>query len=460
MTDHLPIDLNYPDGEADLNIAALLGRGRRARRRRQVVVGTVSVTTAATLVGAGVAVATTTHSGHSETVSATTVPPNSPWTQTNGNAADSRSNLSESTLTASTVAKIKHLRTYTAPASEPACSTESVGAVLSGGDVTALVGGYLVKYVADTGHVIWRTPFSDGHASQLAVSDGEVIVGAEFCGTASDPEGTIDAYSQATGTFLWHSESVPDCQAGGASCSSAGDMAGLGIADGYIVSGGSTLASGSGVAVLKASDGSLVWEDTTSTCFISAPIVVHQQVIFSKCNASGAPRMVADAVRTGARTWQEPGAWQVQRGDFSQTRGHNVLAVDPAGAVVDVNPQNGKTLGALPGAVDVLAVDGLEAYATCATPGDAGAPSSVCAFSLTSRKLLWRSGSPADTTLATEAGAVLYLNTGAMLNARTGASLGAAFHPGSEVVRGLSVGDGRLALVTDTTSELYGLKGE
>jgi hypothetical protein len=457
----MPIRLDYHDSDAGLDIGALLARGRKARRRHRAVLGGLSAVTVLALVGAGAGIATARQGGSPRHGLATGATAYSPWIETNGNASNSRANISETTLTAASVARIRHLRTYTAPAASVGCST-SVSAALSGGDVTALVNGYLVHYDAQTGHVIWRTPFVDGGGSAIAISDGEVIVGAAQCGSASDAEGFVDAFSLTTGKAVWHVDSIPVCTpaGNGENCYSAGGMSGLVVGNGYIVTGGSTPASGNGVAVLNVTNGSLVWEDTTSTCAVGVPIVVDQQVIFTKCNPSGAPRMVADALATGARTWQQSGAWTVQRGDFAQTRGDHVLALDPAGVVVDVIPRTGRTQGQLITAGAILAVDASRAYATCGPADPNGGRDSVCGYLLSSHRLVWRSTAHPGTTLGVEAGGVVYLNSGAMLNATNGKRLGAAFRPGTDAVLGMSVGEGRLAVVAGNTSELYGLAGE
>jgi hypothetical protein len=409
------------------------------------------------VIGAGTGIAAITSGGSSRIVSETAA--SSAWSQTGGNAADSRSNLSETTLTPKTVPGLRLLRTYTAPADSPGC-TSSVGPVLSGGDVLTLVNGYLVRYVAQTGHVIWQRQYADESdtVTDLAVSDGEVIEGASACGTASDPEGFISAYSLATGKLLWTSYAVPSCQQSG--CEAQAGLNAMYTGGGFIVTGGNAVASGYSVAVLSQLTGAVVWKDTSSTCPITGPVVVDQRVIFSKCSATGAPRLVADAFATGARSWEVPGTWTVQRGDFAQSRGRNVLATGPTDQTADLDPRNGRLLGELPGAASVLAADGIRAYATCGATTRNSGQAAVCAYSLATHEQVWSSGPHPGTTLATEAGGVLYLDDGAMLNASTGKSLGTAFGSLAGGVRGMSVGEGRLDVVTATASRLYGLRGE
>jgi PQQ-like domain len=400
------------------------------------------------------------HPAAARTRASATVAPDDPWTQTQGNAADSHSNLSETTLTPSMVKGMRGLRTYTSPNAENGCGS-SVGSALIGGDVVTVVNGEIVRYVAQTGKVVWQTRFDNDQVTDLAVVGNEVIVGYHDCGSASDPNGGVSAFSFATGNQTWSTPALPLCGQG--VCNSGTTVDRMVVADGYLVIGGNSPGSGYNVAVMKASDGSVVWKDITSTCVVSLPIVVDQQVIFTKCNPSGAPgtpRMVADALATGSRIWQDTGTWAVQRGDFSQSRGSNVLATNPAGEVVDVNPANGKVKEALSGARDVLAVDGARAYATCGSATASGGLGSICGYALASGRKLWTSAAHPDAMLAADAGGVLYLDSGSMLDAATGKSLGSAFTSTSNAVVGISVGEGRLNVVTPSTSQLYGLKGE
>jgi hypothetical protein len=86
--------------------------------------------------------------------------PASPWSQTNYNAAASRANLTEKTLTRTTVSKVRFLRSMTAPLNPPngGCAqfTPAATPALTGGDLYAITNGKLSKYNAATGRLIWR----------------------------------------------------------------------------------------------------------------------------------------------------------------------------------------------------------------------------------------------------------------------------------------------------------------
>jgi PQQ-like domain len=456
MTDMPPLNLDYDDSDISLNIGALLARGRKARRRRKLLLAGVTGATALALAAAGAGIAAVLDTGPSTTSTIGASIP-SPWTQTQGNAADSHSNISETTLTPSTVTRMRHLRTYT-PSGASAC-VSSAGSVLAGHDVITVVNGDLVRYVAKTDHTLWQTSVSDGTAVDLGVTTTQVIVGYHSCGAASPAEGWITAYSLATGEQTWRSFTIPICHQG--TCSRDDGLAGMGIGAGDdIIIGGNAPGFGYRIAVLNASNGSPVWQDTTSSCAVSAPVVVDQQVIFTRCDSSGKQQMVADALATGKRAWQDAGNWTVQKGDFSQDRGNNLLATEPTGTVVDVDPANGKVLRRLTGAGTVLADDGIRAYTSCASGAAGGNKTSLCGYALSSGQQQWKSDSHPTVKLAAEAGGVLYLDDGTMLNAASGTTLGTAFTPPSSGLSGISVGEGRLNIVTPTTSQLYGLSGE
>src|SRR4029077_8032903 len=85
---------------------------------------------------------------------------NSPWPQTNGNAAQSRVNLTEKVLTPAAVTKVRPLRSVLAPLrpQNPAGGPTGISApVLAGGYVYAITNYKLSKYNAATGRLIWRT---------------------------------------------------------------------------------------------------------------------------------------------------------------------------------------------------------------------------------------------------------------------------------------------------------------
>lgn len=399
----------------------------------------------ATLTGAGQPAATAAAAtGHRANGSAAS--PASPWSQTNENAAASRANLTEKTLTRTTVSKVRFLRSMTAQLNPPngncAQFTPVVTPVLTGGDLYAITNGKLSKYNAATGRLIWRIApdptFGVGFES-LAVAGGLVVLGEVGCDSVSDPNGFVQAVRVSNGARAWSKPITP----------AGGSLSQLAVSGGYVAATGDSPGSGNVVAVRRLATGALVWNRLSSECGPSVALVVAQVVISYSCDDNGNRTVVANKLATGAKVWSKAGNWVLQRGDTDATTGRHVYVTNPQGTVVSLDPLTGNTQYTLAGATSVLAVDNLRAYAVCAT-------FDVCAYNLTSGKLRWQAEPGLSTTIAAEAGGVLYLDNGAALNTGTGTTI-------TTVWAGLQptylvVGDGRIAVVSDPrVVDLFGL---
>lgn len=372
----------------------------------------------------------------------------SPWYQTDAGAAASRANLNEKVLTPSTVARVKHLRSMTEPASPPgaACGNLSVAApALVGGDMYAVTGYTVSKYDAATGKLLWRkTPDKTLDTIYLSLSvsgSGVVVVAGVGCDSVSEPESGFYAYSAASGKLLW----------------SVTRQSGLDqavVAQGYVFAAGSGAADGTFFHVYNLNTGKLVWQNDVLDCAPEnpVPLVVGSLAMLSNCDSQGNVTLEARNLTTGQLAWQQPGAWALQRGDFS---GAHLFATDPAGAVTALDPQTGQPQYTLSQAVKVLAVDNARAYATCGSQGR-----SVCAYNVQTGALEWQKTTQGTQPpwRAAEAGGVLYLNSaGVALNAATGKKIRTL--PIGQATA-LAVGDGRIAADPSyNVLDLYGLPG-
>lgn len=378
------------------------------------------------------------------------VTPSSPWNQTDYNAAQSRANLAEKTLTAATVAKARFRRSITSPPGQQGCTPNTIVApLLTGGRVYAVTNGRLAKYNAATGALIWRHQLSAGldqtalFYRALSVANGLVVVGENSCDSASDPNGHVQAYSASTGARVWSKLITPK----------GGALSQMVVSNGYVVAAGSSPGGGQALSVRRLANGALAWYRLTQECAPDTVLVVDQLVMSDRCNNQTlAVRLAASRLATGGVVWSLPGVWQLQRGDRSGTAGHHLYATDPSGAVVDLAPPTGKIQHTLARATAVLAVDNSRAYADCGSLG-------VCGYSTTTGRRQWSALPGSAPTLAAEAGGVLYLDQGQALNAGTGRTIVAVW---TGQATAIAVGDGRIAVTVATDPrvlDLFGLPG-
>lgn len=374
----------------------------------------------------------------------------SPWSQTNYNAAQSRANLAETILTRAKVAKIVHLRAITIRPTAQSCSQQVDSLAVPGSSVYAAGGGFVAKYDAASGRLLWRRSTSDTTQDindSIAIGDGLVVVGGSQCGSASDPLGVIQAFNATTGKLAWTRPITP----------LEGELDTLAVSGGLVVSAGDSPGSGPQLSVRRISTGALVWKSNSDVSCRGRMLVVAHVVITggsSDCSA-GAPPIIGRKLASGALVWQRTGAWTLQRGDASSSAGHHVFVTNPKGTVVSLNPLTGRRQFALPGATTVLAVGEAQAYATCG--------SDVCAYSTSDGSLRWKLSVGFTPALAAEADGVLYLDGGLALDTGNGKTLATLWTGRSALL--LAISDGRIAAVTAppfTSSkviDLYGLKG-
>jgi hypothetical protein len=377
-----------------------------------------------------------------------TTPARSAWSQSDYNAAESRANLTESTLTGSTVGNIEYLRSLVAPPpAQGACVGGQYGVtapVLSGGYVYTVLNDYLVKADAATGAVVWRIAADDSFSTAyqaVSVVSGLVIIGGHDCGSVSDPNGILQAFHASDGTAAWTSAMSRD----------GGSLDQMVVSGGYVVAIGTSEGSGTVVSVHRSTTGAGVWFHTYPSNCASAnnALVDHNYVVFTACsNSTGKAMMLADKIGAGTLVWDHNGAFRLEAGDMNDSSGQHVFAVNSANQVVDLSATTGVTRHVLTGATAVIAVDGTRAYTTCGT-------GEICAYSLATDAKLWSVGAYFDSALGAEAGGVLYLDTGLALNTTNGAELASVWSNDANV---LVVGDGRIAVSTESrVLDFYGL---
>lgn len=374
----------------------------------------------------------------------------SPWSQTDGTAGRARVNLSETTLTTSTVATARRLRNLATPSATDNCDAGIPRTpVLAGGSVYDISTGWVSAYQAATGRLRWQHDLDPADdlsnetlLTSLAVAGNTVIAGGDECDSNSDPNGFLFAYNAATGAPLWTSSG------------SFGALDNFVVAGNEVVTIGSSLGSGTVLAAYNLSTGVADWtQQGDSSCEGSPVLVVRSVVVTPLCSfQDGTPSLSAFALSSGAPLWHRDGDWSVLAASDHSTNGH--LYAQPAGgAITDLNGVTGATRFTLPGATSLLAVDNTTVYAGCGAGG-------ICGYSEATGAKLWQVGDAS--TLAAVANGVLYLADGKLLAASTGALIVRLWNP---TATSLAVGDGRIAVMkpvsgTAPSMQLFGLAGE
>ena len=374
-------------------------------------------------------------------------PANSPWIESNYNAANSRANLAETTLTTGTIRGVALRRSVTAAANPDAACEGFEGVVtpmLSGGFAYGVFNGYLQKVNAGTGAVAWRIAPDDTFTTNfrsIAVSGDLVLLSGVTCDSVSDPNGFIAAYRVSNGTRVWINTTPP-----------VSPLFTMVTVSGKAVLTGGTLGSGAAIAVVSAATGAVAWSKNTDACTVRVQaVVVGGLVIYNFCDFSGNNFLRGASLSSGATVWTKPGDWQPQAGDKATSAGQHVYVTDAdTGKIYDFNPANGARRTRVPGATAILAVDGAGLYATCGS-----ATGQVCEYAVSSGVQQWNVKTGVAVSLGAFAGGVLYLSNGKALRASTGATLKTLW---SGQASSLVVGDGRIcAVVNPQKLNVYGL---
>jgi outer membrane protein assembly factor BamB len=373
------------------------------------------------------------------------VVPGGAWAQTNGDAAQSRDNLNEHTLTVASVHRAQFRRSHTAPPTSPfdPCFNDPITApVLVDGFVYTIVTNVLTKINAATGHVVWRvTPDPQGITfyTSLSVSNGLVVVGGSDCVSQSDPNGYVRAFRVTNGSKAWSVNMGPGF---GSSV----------VSQGFVVFEGETVASGTQVTVRRLSNGSRVWtHQYDNDCLLQVdPVVVHSLVVHQACTKTGRVVLGADRLTTGKRVWTRYKNWVPVAGDRDTTAGTHLFVTDSKGTSVrELVASNGNDGYTLDGAEKLLAIGPQRVFATCS--------GGVCGYAIGSGAQQWSESEFLPQPLAAVAGGVLYLGDGTVLRADTGGQLKFLW---SGNATWLAVGNGRVAVVADPrVLDLYGLPG-
>lgn len=400
-------------------------------------------------IAAGLALAAATVVAAPQAVAKAT-PASSPWSQTDGTAGRARANLTETTLSTSTVKHVIRLRNLASP--EPTNNCDGGvprSPVLAGGVVYDMASGWVNAYDAADGLLLWQQDFdpADDPSSEtllttLVVADGKVLVGGDYCDSSSDPNGFVFALDAVTGDQVWRSSG------------SYGALDYFVVSGNEVVATGASLGSGAVITAYDLSSGTADWiQSGDSSCDPSPAIVVRDVVVTPLCPfPDSVPELAGFDLMTGAPLWQHDGLWSVYAGSDHSTHGHVYVRPD-GGAITDINAATGATRFTLTDATQVLAVDDSSVYAGCGS-------GTVCAYDEATGTKVWQ---VADvSTLAAEANGVLYLADGKALRASSGKLLKRLWKP---TAASLAVGDGRIAVdkpVDDTsaTMQLYGLPGE
>ncbi len=364
-----------------------------------------------------------------------------PWAQTDGDAALSRANPIESTLTPQTVAHTALWKVLAAPTDASRCPGRPLmrSPAFTSSRLFAIENGQVTMYNAQTGALVWRAKPNSARAielSSLAVGEGLVVVSGRECRNAPDA-GVMYAFNTATGKPAWaigpgQSSCPPN------NCPELGPVAEMVESKPFLVETGPAAGDGQTISVYKAFSGQLLWTQHQDCASHQPLAVVHSLVIVTACDrGAGSTSLEALSLISGERIWTRPGRWRVIRGSDDGADGHVYVINGLSGndSISDLDATTGITRFHLSGATNVLAVDDRAVYVKCGA-------SVVCGYLEMTGVRLWQTAD--SSTLASTAGRVLYLADGKVLSASSGQVITRLW---PFATSGLAIGDGRIAVV-------------
>ena len=366
----------------------------------------------------------------------------SPWSQTGSNAALSRANPSERTLSASSIMNVVARHRF---AGHPDKDYGELfeAPILGGGKIFVGVDHGVSAYDAATGQRLWHTTLEtpgDGYTysfQNLSLVGGRIFVAVEDATSQSDPSGDVVALNASTGATIWRKRGV-------------GPVMSMVVSGGFVITAGVSVQAGSVLTALRASTGAVAWSKYAYWGGANA-IVVAGKVIYDSYADDAGSSLAAYALATGVRSWQRSGDWDVQRGDNDgATTGHHIYAATESGVVNDINPKNGATRFVLSGAGYVIADDAKHVYAMCHR-------TSVCAYDTATGAPQWTRTNIGVQYSAAAANGLFYSVHGQVVDSATGRTVRTFPYKASALV----VGDGRIAVVGTYNRylSLYGLPG-
>jgi len=373
-------------------------------------------------------------------VTASAAMSSSTWPQTDSDAALSRFNPAESTLTADNVAKVRYRRSWVSPPNTDACFGDApLSPVVADGRMYTVFDSRVYAVDIASGKVRWSKSVSL-FGARLAVSDGRLFVGQVNC-SPIDPGGTVEAFDAKSGRRLW-SGSITN-----------GSLQNMVVAGHHVLVGGDSIGSGAGLTSFNARTGAVEWLSTDCT----APVVVNWRVVSGCWDSDERLAFELRALRLadGSTLWSRPDLPATpSRADSAGSGGTDVFVVTDT-ELVDVRASDGTTRWST-AAHRVLAVDKQRVYVRCS---ETEVDTDVCALSRADGSQVWSTSNPVTQPVVAVAGKLVYVSGGQVLSASTGA-VATTIAYGNEQVRSLVVASGRIFVGSSSrTIDVFGLPG-
>jgi PQQ-like domain len=302
-----------------------------------------------------------------------------PWREGDYGAARTSYNPNETLVSASSVSHVTYLRTITAPPAQ-------IGSFGCGNGVATqpvvvdhrlfvVLTNKLVSIDLTNGHTLWSVQLDATGTNtypNLAVVGSRVILASLDCTSASDPSGSVAAYSIANGTQSWKQFMDPGPQYMTVWLDHV-------IYTGYEAGGGGDLVS------LDVNSGAVQWTYAPGFCdAMGRPVVVGGVILATGCDASFDAQLEGHSLSTGALTWVKAGVWDTQRGtsSYASTGKDAYVRNLSSTALTDVDPKTGRTRWVFTELGDALAVDNHYLYTDCQ-------PDTLCAVVKSTGIIAW-----------------------------------------------------------------------
>ncbi|WP_305783947.1 outer membrane protein assembly factor BamB family protein [Symbioplanes lichenis] len=263
------------------------------------------------------------------------------WNQPGYGPGQTYYNPAETVLNAGTIGKVTDRFTTDLPSVDGETCTRPAPPVVSGGRVFVADTSGIGAYAAGTGKRLWQHTWpnpEDESTPYLAVSNGLLVAGNSGCQSASDPNGTVRAFSVTDGKQRWSQQLDTPVDT-------------MVVDRSVVAVGGDSASDLATVRGLDVTTGRIRW---TLPRLTSPGVSSNGRLLLTRTTAA---QMVAVNVTTGKPLWTRPQKWYAEMATADR-----FFVTNGAGTLISLNAATGASQWTAPKASGRNATDGRRIY--------------------------------------------------------------------------------------------------